>query len=413
MELENEKVDIENEVDYMIEEYLESSLHLYSNKDFKEIMCKEILEHFEGQGWKYTDLEEYIQNGIESILLYYQIPPREGPCSENIPKYPIDKCQLQSLSDQNTGQQRTLEWFQSRYELFSASSIWKLLDTPAQYNSLILEKCKPFEYKNEKQIVSNDYNPRNWGVKYEPVSMMVYSYQNPNTIVKTDYGCIPHSQYSFIGASPDGIHIGPEKYGCMVEIKNIFNRDIDGIPLEEYWIQMQIQMETCNLEECDFVETRFKEYETESDFYMDQSVEYKGVILFFLHRDNTKSNKFEYMPLYVSTEDKHSVDTWIQEIQERNIEHYLLYDRSYWYLDEYSCVNIRRNATWFESVIPIFENAWKTVQHERIHGFDHRAPMRSNKKKGIDPVQGKESIRKESIQTESIQNQIKVIKLHG
>jgi hypothetical protein len=45
----------------------------------------------------------------------------------------------------------------------------------------------------------------------------------------------------------------------MLEIKNISNRIIDGIPKEEYWVQMQIQMETCDLDECDFVETRFKE----------------------------------------------------------------------------------------------------------------------------------------------------------
>ena len=32
---------------------------------------------------------------------------------------------------------------------------------------------------------------------------------------------------------------------------------------------MQLQMETCNLEECDFLETRFKEYETEGAFCVD------------------------------------------------------------------------------------------------------------------------------------------------
>ena len=40
--------------------------------------------------------------------------------------------------------------------------------------------------------------------------------------------------------------------GRMLEVKNMYNRDINGIPKEEYWIQMQIQLETCNLECCDF-----------------------------------------------------------------------------------------------------------------------------------------------------------------
>ena len=45
----------------------------------------------------------------------------------------------------------------------------------------------------------------------------------------------------------------------MLEIKNIVNREINGIPKKEYWIQMQLQMEVCDLGECDFLETRFKE----------------------------------------------------------------------------------------------------------------------------------------------------------
>ena len=51
----------------------------------------------------------------------------------------------------------------------------------------------------------------------------------------------------------------------MLEIKNIVNREITGIPKKEYWVQMQMQMEVCAIyEECDFLETRFKEYENEA-----------------------------------------------------------------------------------------------------------------------------------------------------
>jgi hypothetical protein len=70
----------------------------------------------------------------------------------------------------------------------------------------------------------------------------------------------------------------------MLEVKNIVNRDINGIPKEDYWIQMQLQLECCNLEYCDFVETRFKEYEDEENFYkedIENSYEYKGIILTF------------------------------------------------------------------------------------------------------------------------------------
>ena len=45
-----------------------------------------------------------------------------------------------------------------------------------------------------------------------------------------EFGCIPHPTYPYIGASPDGINIDSEsnKYGRMLEIKNIVNREITG-----------------------------------------------------------------------------------------------------------------------------------------------------------------------------------------
>jgi len=90
----------------------------------------------------------------------------------------------------------------------------------------------------------------------------------------------PHINHSFIGASPDGINVDPksDRYGRMIEIKNIVNRDITDKPKEEYWIQMQVQMETCDLDECDFIETRFKEYESPEAYADDINQESKGVI---------------------------------------------------------------------------------------------------------------------------------------
>ena len=74
----------------------------------------------------------------------------------------------------------------------------------------------------------------------------------------------------------------------MLEIKNIVNREITGIPKKEYWIQMQVQMEVCELNECDFLETKFFEYESEEDFNSDGNFNYsennsiKGFIFILL-----------------------------------------------------------------------------------------------------------------------------------
>ena len=130
-------------------------------------------------------------------------------------------------------------------------------------------------------------SPLHWGQKYEPISIEFYK-KLYNTEI-TDFGCIKHPQYPFIGASPDGINTDPTnlRYGRMLEIKNIVNREINGIPKTEYWIQMQLQMETCDLNECDFLETKFVEYESYNDFIQDGNFTHtndgksKGIMILF------------------------------------------------------------------------------------------------------------------------------------
>ena len=61
---------------------------------------------------------------------------------------------------------------------------------------------------------------------------------------------------------------------------------------------MQLQMETCNLNECDFLETRLKEYESREEFDNDGTFQYtsdgnyKGVMVFM---KNDKPH-YEYAP---------------------------------------------------------------------------------------------------------------------
>ena len=79
---------------------------------------------------------------------------------------------------------------------------------------------------------------------------------------------------------------------------------------------MQLQMETCNLNECDFLETAFKEYDSEEDFMNDGTFTYteagqlKGMMIYFM-----KDGKplYEYMPLHISKEE---CDIWYNEIKD-------------------------------------------------------------------------------------------------
>jgi hypothetical protein len=217
-----------------------------------------------------------------------------------------------------------------------------------------------------------------------------------------DFGCIPHDTYKFLGASPDGIIVNQDsnRYGRMLEIKNIVNREITGIPKKEYWIQMQLQMEVCDLDECDFLETKFTEYSDEDSFLKDEihqnennennenkhKNKYKGVILYF----NTKHNKpfYLYKPLHITNYDE--INTWIeQQIEVYQQQDMIWIKTIYWKLEKMSCVLVLRNKLWFKNNILRIDSIWKTIEKERITGYEHRAP--NKRVKNIVPKKVEES----------------------
>ena len=266
--------------------------------------------------------------------------------------------------------QRSDEWYEFRHNLLTASSIWKVFGSQATKNQLIYEKCKPYCIHKNAPIDS----PLHWGQKYEPVSIEFYK-KLYNTEI-TDFGCIKHPSYSFIGASPDGINtnISNPRFGRMLEIKNIVNREINGIPKFEYWIQMQLQMETCDLNECDFLETKFVEYENEDDFIKDGSFTYsednkpKGIIIMF---NNNGIPQYEYAPLYITKEE---YEIWEKEILEKNMGEWI--QNIYWKLEKYSNILVLRNKLWFTAAISQITKLWNTILEERISGYEHRAPKK-------------------------------------
>ena len=203
-----------------------------------------------------------------------------------------------------------------------------------------------------------------------------------------DFGCIQHDKYKFLGASPDGINVdqNSERFGRMLEIKNIVNREINGIPKKEYWIQMQLQMEVCDLDECDFLETKFMEYEKSSDFFennieiSEENVHKKGVIIYF-HNSLECKPFYVYKPISIMQND--DILKWEEEIIDlyQSSAYNFIYVKSiYWKLEILSCVLVLRNRNWFENNIKSLEKVWHTIEHERMTGFEHRAPNKKHKR---------------------------------
>ena len=289
-----------------------------------------------------------------------------------------DKLERLHLANECVPLQRSMEWYQFRHNLLTATNIGKVMGSEASVNSIIYEKCTPLLAPSESTSTTvNVSSPMHWGQKYEPVTIAIYE-KIYDTRVK-EFGCLRHfdERLRCIGASPDGINVDPacaSKFGRMIEVKNIVNREINGIPLTKYWIQMQIQMEVCDLEECDFVETRFKEYDDVNDMYNDTEHDIRGIILYFVSKHSIGSTPhYVYMPSDALIESS-AVSEWTRNRQRELSDGYSLYTSIAWYLDEISVVMVPRNHVWFAAATPKILSTWTTIEIERIDGYAHRMP---------------------------------------
>lgn len=405
---EDEWISFTVEIHESIHQYMQDHILLMTHPDFHKNLIKDITHEFtelwiaagfiheEDQEDDIEEIDEMIEHMVDEYFLEdcnITIPMRSHKTSviRKSPDFEKMEHSITRLQAIEQPAQRTPEWHAFRHGLITASNISKVFGSPAQQNSLIYEKCQPLSTEGYGSNVNTE-SPMHWGQKYEPLSVMLYE-RDYETII-ADFGCIQHPSCPCIGASPDGINVNPlsERYGRMLEIKNIVNREITGIPKEAYWIQMQIQMETCDLDECDFLETRFCEYADEDAFYQNAEHDDKGIILYMVPRVSmgdithlniaTTSNipHYEYMPLDMPL-DKESVDEWIRTTRQRLRRDWSLYTTLYWYLAESSCVLVERNREWFSAARPKIETVWQTVLKERETGYEHRASKKRTSSK--------------------------------
>lgn len=352
---------------YIIDCYVQVNLIDYYKENFHTYLFDTILLFLDYYILSYFNIDDdTIIDVVEfSIDLYFNsifIPRQNSFLNQNQEIEPI----IEHISQKPQPIQRSFEWYAFRHHIITASSASKAFGTQANINELICSKCSELNMNKYKPSLNTD-GAMHWGVKYEPISVQYYEYINNTKI--SEYGCITHDTISYLAASPDGINTIPNHplYGRMLEIKNPYTRQISGIPKDEYWIQCQLQMEVCGLNYCDFLETKFIEYESEEDFNKDGTFlksddnKFKGIIMYFT---NGESFLYEYLPFQSSYEEylkweeemmeKHNNDMWIKTI--------------FWKLDIISCVLIERNKEWLNVALKQLDIVWNIIQEEKDNG---------------------------------------------
>jgi putative phage-type endonuclease len=363
---------IESYIHIHINQYIQPNFHAMVVRDISATISQTLLA-------AEVDIAPIAESIVERALaLFYKhiAPPRSnGPTfirvKPNIAKLREKITYLQQVPQP---EQRTTEWYEFRYKHLTASNIWKIFISDSTRNQLIYEKCQPL--KTEKYNSVSLESPMHWGQKYEPLSIMLYEHIYAAKV--SDFGCIPHRTLEFLAASPDGIvtEEASLRYGRMLEVKNIVNREITGVPKMEYWVQMQLQMEVCELNECDFLETRFLEYPSYEAFANDTETPYKGLIMMFM----TAQGKpvYEYAPLVSNSNGVSNgiIDSWQEATMDKN-QTLTWMKNIYWKLDQLSCVLVLRNKLWFSAVVPQIKAIWTTIETEKQTGYAHREPKKA------------------------------------
>jgi len=388
---------------HLMEEYVIDNPTAISEPDFHEDLLEEIKDIFYIQFEEQILRSDFIEDDMNELLeeafnifitTFYTERSNnqdlntvilETETTTNVVDQDLKEQKIIGLREIPQPVQRTPEWYQFRWNLITASNAWKAFESQSTINQLIYEKCQPikkFDDNGDEDVkLVNTNTSLHWGQKFEPLSVLIYEHKY-NTKVE-DFGCIQHPTYKFIGASPDGINIDKncDRYGRMLEIKNVVSRDINGIPKKEYWVQMQLQMEVCDLDECDFLETKFTEY-TDYDTYkndINSNEKMKGIIIYF----HTKEGKPFYVYKPLSIVEETDITKWEDDtlsLYQSDKYNYTYMKFIYWKLDVFSCVLVLRNKDWFKNNIPQLEKVWKIIEQERITGYEHRAPVKKAKK---------------------------------
>ena len=181
----------------------------------------------------------------------------------------------------------------------------------------------------------------------------------------------------------------------MLEIKCPPRRQFTKEVPRHYWMQMQGQLESCDLEECDFLQVKITEYLNETDYNEDIYLENelikqgysstnlpKGLLLAFVtyNLEGNPTIKYEYPEFNLSYDE---LLKWTKHHEMDYKEKDIKYDKlvkHWWKIERYECTLVGRDRKWWLSVQPKIIDFWEDVEHHRKVGIQELLSKKEEKK---------------------------------
>ena len=320
------------------------------------------------------------------------------------------KIQYEFIRAIESPEQRTPPWFAQRNKSITASDCGSVIGE---------NKHEPVYGFVIKKVFGQIFGTNVFcyhGKKFENVVTLMY--ELINDVIVEEFGLLGHPVYNFLAASPDGIcapycrdKVTPSPLvGRMIEIKCPYQRkikysgDVKGdVCPDYYWCQVQLQLECCDLDECDFVQCSIEEYKSRQDYLDDTNAtcDYKsktygierGVVIELMPTKLPEEDYFEYTVRRDTKDgtvyDKHyaikddavydkaifiyqpkldmtqkELDDWIIDEMEKlsKKDNVKLNKIIYWRFVERNCTLIKRDKVWFNKNLETMRKIWAFVE---------------------------------------------------
>jgi putative phage-type endonuclease len=264
-------------------------------QELEQLAQNTVLDFLDDEEARYTMLDE-IQDAAEDWF-------RTNRTAEIDALMPLSEEQISAILSRPQTAQHSGDWYAQRNNRLTASEFAKILD--GRRGRLLREKIAqtPGEWSQSNIGIATEDGRMNacvWGHRFEPIVRQIYELESAGVGTVTDsIGRLTHPTIPWMSASPDGLVTRGPLAGRLVEIKAPYSRDPEETEFvyKDYYPQMQIQMEVCDLEAVDFTEAIFDQcyiscMETHKDEI--QAAKWKGIIRVLGKADDSSTWNYQY-----------------------------------------------------------------------------------------------------------------------